>query len=179
MATILALDLSTTTGWAYGPAGKVECVDSGSWRLKKGSDEKTRASRNLARFLRDLFEERGAPDFAAIEAAYSAAQMMHMGNAAHTADLTHQLVGAAHAVLACYGVRTEACEVADVRGHFTGRKKWGDRDEAKRKTVERCHMLKYFPDTEWDDNRADACAVHDYASAVFFKSGQLKLVGTT
>lgn len=173
MAGLLTLDLATRTGFAWGSPGDIAGVRSGSIKLKDPQDEARRAARNLGCWLRDEFSVE-APDLLVYEAAYSAAQMMHMGNASHTADSAWQLVGAVNAVAACYGVRTEEANLDDVRGHFTGRKRWGGRDEAKRKVVERCHLLGYFPNDCRDDNRGDACAVFDWASHHYFRK-QMKL----
>ena len=160
----MTLDLATNTGFAIGPAGQIP--RSGTVRLKKREDEQSRAARNLGCFLRDTFAlER--PDILVYEAALPAAAMLGMGNASETADMAWQLVGVVEAICGCYGVRTIAANVQTVRKHFTGRARWGDRSSAKHAVIDRCHLLGYFPRNCRDDNRADACALFDWAAATY------------
>lgn len=163
---LATLDLSTRAGFAFGAPGRVP--RSGTVKLKDRSDPPAAAARNLGCFLRDQFTlER--PDLVVYEAAFSAAAMLDMGNSSRTADLSWQLVGAVEAVCGCYGIRTETAHVQTVRKHFTGKGQWGGRDEAKRQTIARCHLLRLFPTDCRDDNRADACAIFDWASHALCK----------
>ena len=161
---IMALDLAIETGFAVGRVGGHP--RSGSVKLKKrGQDERT-AWRNLGCWLRDQFKlER--PDLIAYEAALHPGVMLNMGNSSITAAMQWGHVAAVEAICGPLGLRTEAVNVQTVRKHFTGRARHPTRTEAKRAVVERCWTLGYFERDCNNDNRADACAVFDYASAVF------------
>jgi hypothetical protein len=161
---VLALDLSVNTGFAIGCAG--ERPRSGSVRLKKRGETERIAWRNLGCFLRDQFAfER--PELVVYEAALDPAAMRDIGNSSHTIAMQWGHVAAVEAICGPLGVRTLAVHVQTVRRHFTGRARWGERDEAKRAVVERCWMLGYFGRDCADHNRADACAAFDYACAVY------------
>ena len=161
---IVALDLAIAAGFAIGRAG--ERPRSGSVRLKKRGETERVAWRNLGCFLRDQFAfER--PELVVYEAALDPAAMREIGNSSHTVAMQWGHVAAVEAICGPLGVRTQAVNVQTVRKHFTGRARWGDRDEAKRAVIERCWMLGYFGRDCADHDRADACAALDYACAVY------------
>lgn len=132
----MALDLSSNTGFAIGCAGARP--RSGSVRLKQRGAPDAEAWRNLGCWLRDQFQfER--PDLVVYEAALTPAAMHETGNAGRTVTLQWGLVAGVEAICGPCGIRTVAVNVQTVRRHFTGRARWGARDEAKRAVVERCH----------------------------------------
>jgi hypothetical protein len=74
-----------------------------------------------------------------------------------------------HAIVAgmCqrHGVQCRDAHVATVTKHFLGKGRWaGGRAERKNAIVRRCQDLGYFGRDCSDDDRADACAVWDWAS---------------
>ncbi|MCF1502174.1 hypothetical protein L0F51_00135 [Afifella sp. H1R] len=164
---ILTLDIATNTGFATGQPGALP--RSGVVRLKKRDDEPMRAPRNLACWLRDQFVL-SLPHMVIYEAPMATGAMLEAGNASRTADLTWMLVGAVEAVCGAYGIPSKTVNVQTVRKHFTGRARWGDRQKAKRAVIERCHLLGLIPGDCRDDNRGDACAIFDWASATLFRA---------
>lgn len=156
---ILALDIAKVTGFAFGPAGSV--LRSGSVRL--GDDPRTMC-RNLLCFLREQFYVLSdRPELVAVEAPLNAAA--HQSGA----SIPYAFGGAhvADALCWAYGSRVEFCNVDQVRKHFIGKARTGNRNETKRAVICRGVQLKYLPPGCRDDNRADACALHDFASATF------------
>lgn len=157
---IMALDIATTTGVAIGEAGAIP--DSFSVRLKRPSDEVRVAPFNLLSFLRDRWTlER--PDLLVIE---------HFLNpvAQKSADaviLQLMCFGVAVAMAQSYQVRIEVPHASTVRKHFLGRANFGERGETKRQVLLRAKALKYIPADCKDDNRADACALFDFASFTY------------
>lgn len=158
---VLALDVAKTTGFAYGPAGAI--ARSGSVRL--GDDPKS-VCRNLLCFLREqFFVLSNRPELVAIEAPLNAvahqsgASIPYAFGGAHVAD----------ALCWAYGARTEFVNIDRARKHFIGKARTGNREDTKRAVIQRCIQLGYLPRDCRDDNRADACGLHDYASAVFAK----------
>jgi hypothetical protein len=163
---MVALDLAIETGFAIGRAG--ERPRSGSVRLKKRCQDERVAWRNLGCWLRDQFKlER--PDLVVYEAALDPHAMVNMGNSSFTVAMQWGHIAALEAICGPLALRTEPINVQSVRKHFTGRARWPTRHDAKRAVLERCWMLGYFGRDCKNDNRADACAVFDYASAVYGK----------
>ncbi len=155
---ILALDLAVVTGYAIGIAGEIP--QSGSVRLKRRDDPAEVAPFNMLAFLRDRFVL-DKPDLVAIE------HYMHPV-ASKSADATIlQLFCFGVAVAACqaYGLRYEAPRVDAIRKHFCGQRNAGNRGDTKRMVLARAKTLGYVPRDCTDDNRADACALFDFASA--------------
>ena len=73
--------------------------------------------------------------------------------------------GIVEGLCAHWKIQHRAISVLEVRQHFTGERSHGGRDEAKRATIARCRQLGYVPLDETDDNRCDALALWDWASA--------------
>jgi hypothetical protein len=64
-----------------------------------------------------------------------------------------------------HGVPCRDAHVATVTKHFLGKGRWaGGRAARKNAIVRRCQVLGYFGLDCRDDDRADACAVWDWAS---------------
>lgn len=66
-----------------------------------------------------------------------------------------------------HGVECRDANEATVTKHFTGNARWGGRAARKAAIVRRCQALGYFGRDVNDDDRADACAVFDFASHTF------------
>ena len=174
----MALDLSINTGYAIGRPGAHP--RSGSVRLKRRDEPEQIAWRNLGCWLRDQFAFE-PPNFVVYEAALDPAAMRELGNSGRTITLQWGHVAAVEAICGPLGIRTQAVNVQTVRKHFTGRARWGERDEAKRAVIARCHTLSLMPRDCRDNNRADAIAVHDWACATFgrrtFRQDKLVMFG--
>lgn len=157
---ILALDVATVTGYAIGHAGDIP--QSGSVRLKRRDDGADVAAFNMLAFLRDRFVL-DKPDLVAIE---------HFLNpvAQKSADaviLQLQCFGVAVAACQAYSIRYETPHMDAIRKHFCGQARAGKREDTKRMVLNRAKALRYIPSDCSDDNRADACALFDYAAAHF------------
>lgn len=166
---ILALDIATVTGYAIGVAGEIP--RSGSVRLKKSIDHLFVAPFNMGCFIRDIFAL-DKPDLVAIE---------HFLNpiAQKSADaiiLQLMCFGAAIYVCMSHGVRIQTAMPATIRKHFCGAANAGKRADTKRMVLNRAKSLRYIPADCTDDNRADACALFDYASAIFGRVQPKELV---
>lgn len=158
---ILALDIAKVTGFAIGPAGTI--TRSGSVKLDRLNEGPAQMTFNLLAFLVDDLFVFGAPDLVAIEAA--------LNPAAHkSANSVPYAFGGAYVASAIsrrYGCRVEFINNDKVRKHFIGTARTGDRDKTKAAVIQRCIQLGYLPRDSRDDDRADACAIHDFASATF------------
>lgn len=157
---IFALDIATYTGFAIGRAGEIP--HSGTVRLKKPHEGPEIAAFNMRCFLRDrLMLER--PDLICIE---------------HYLHPTAQKSGDAVILqLFCFGVavseamarnvRVETPKAATIRKHFIGAANMGERKATKDAVIRRARLLGYIPRDCSDDNRADACALFDFAAATY------------
>lgn len=170
---ILALDPATVTGWAMGAAGEVPSY--GKVRLKKPDEHPRAAAFNLMCFLADIFRAE-VPDLVVWEEPMP--PVFHANRAAKTGLVQQNnasmimptlLDGVLWACCKRKGVECVAVNRMKVLKHFTGKAKWGGRDEAKRAVVARCHLLRIMPQTEKNDDIADAIAIHDWASATHYR----------
>jgi hypothetical protein len=153
---ILALDLARNTGFALGDLrdraptfGSIRFGSVGASHQALFAAALTWGSTNF-RIWR--------PDQIVTEAPM---QMRLRGGASRSGndEIAHGLQAIMMAVaylLEIYGFRK--AETRDVRMHFLGESP--KRAIAKRKTIERCRMLKW---NVTDDNQADACAIWSYA----------------
>lgn len=184
MPTILTLDIATNTGWAYGPAGQIE--KSGSVRLRAPKTARRDADpmhvgwSNVAFWLRDtwIFDK---PDEIVAEAPLPPGDQSS-GAAAQTAL---GLLAVVHAMAAMYEIPIRYAYVQQWRKHYTGKpfhkapatfmpnRKSGERNRMwnKQVTIERARLLRHIPMDCKDDNRADACGMHDWASHHFHRKG--------
>lgn len=177
---ILALDLATCTGFAFGEAGAVP--DSGSVRLARPGVDHHQASRALGTWVRKRFFtfKPSFPDLIIAEQFLDPSAQLH-GAVVVTQLLLH---GALDAVAACYGVEVRRHAASSIRKHFCGqafalprskqqrtpKEKAEARKATKAMVLSRCHMLGYFPRSVTDDNRADACATFDFAAATIART---------
>jgi hypothetical protein len=182
---ILALDIATTTGYACGPVGKIE--RSGSVRLKTPKDDVWVAGQNIGFFLRDLFIiQSEIPDVIVVEAPLPAGA----SPGAAAAIIAWGSLFTVQFMAAAYEIPVRLVKADDVRSHYTGRSRWqappgskGGKDAnriyGKSKVVERAHLLGHMPLDSHDNDRADACAVHSYASVKLFghRETELRMFG--
>lgn len=169
MMNIFALDLATSTGFALGEAGRSPM--SGAVRLKSSDDEPERAFRKLAQFLRDHFEvqrfdlvivEAPVNIGAFVQSAPESERGFKFTSNPSTIYLLSGLAAVAFGVCGCYGIRCVKGNVQQVRKHFLGISR---PENPKQAVIARCKQLRYVPADCRDDNRADACALWDYAAS--------------
>jgi Holliday junction resolvasome RuvABC endonuclease subunit len=158
---ILALDLASTTSFAIGTAGQIP--KSGSVTLRKRGDNSETAAFNLRRFLEEQIFVFARPDKIVVEAPMSMAAQKSADAAFIAAGIFH--IAAVEARVRA--IQFHAVAASTVRKHFIGTARTGDRNRTKALVIARCHQLGLMPKECREDNRADACAVWDYASATF------------
>jgi len=174
---IMALDLATTTGVAYGPVGgmpKIERV-----RLKRPSDPQETAGANIAAYLRDRWVL-DQPEMVMIE--------HFMDPAGHkSSDAAILAIGVHFVVTAMCASRLIAWRTvypATWRTHFMGQASAGtrrpkgspprtpseqraQRDATKAMTLQRAKVLGYLPADCQDADKGDAAGIWDYAAHTF------------
>ncbi len=153
---ILALDLATKAGFAMGRAG--EKPRAWSKRLRTSEDAPERAFKRLGIELRDLFTLE-LPDLVVVEAPL-AGGLIGNSNMATVYQL-NGLVGGVFTICGPYGIRCIKANVQTVRKHVVGRAR---PDNPKKAVLDRCKALGYLPPECFDDNIADAVAMHIWAS---------------
>ncbi len=152
---ILALDLATKTGWAYGKPDKRGPTAFGSLKFK---GERPAIYRELRRWLSDWI--RAQPGLIVFESAAPPIWMLGRTRFA----TTKLLIGMCeHVEELCYE-RIELCDAmtSQVRAHFLGTNRI-KRPEAKRLTIARCEKLGWHVA---NDNEADACALWHYQASL-------------
>lgn len=161
---ILALDLGFRCGWACGPPWKPPA--HGAVRLKLPEQEQGAACWNMsAWFQRKIAAVR--PVLVVKEEPLRLSGFARTRNSESTVRAQlglHFLISGL-----CHGYRIKIVSVhpATVRKHFIGRGNAGSRSATKAAVVRRCHVLKLMPRSTWDEDRADAIALHDFASATY------------
>lgn len=175
---ILAIDGAVASGWALGAPGNIPAVRVGLQRVKKPSEDTWLVADGIARFVRDIcFIESTRPDLIAIEALMpnfnsGDDRERQIQRSAASMLVPPLIMGAVRGIAACYGIQVVQVYPATWRKHLLGRSNFGSREETKRQTLARCHLLGYLPPSCKDDNRADACGIHDWASAVHGHAAQ-------
>ena len=163
---ILALDLAQATGVAWGPAGQAPEVVKVT--LRKKTDDLALGFKNIGYFLRDRFVfPANIPDLIVVEAPLEGGQL-----GAKQIMSGWGLYAAVEGVAAVYSIPCRAIHASSVRSHLCGRANFGDREATKRAVIQRCRMLKLIPAHCDDDNKADAAALHYYASCKFAGSSR-------
>jgi len=177
---VLALDLATRTGWAFGAVGKRPSY--GVERMKKPTDPVQQAARKMGGLIRNFcYFESDRPDLIVYEAPLTpfAGHNDQRQRSIESVIMPQQLVGAVEGMAEVYGVRCEALNVNRVRKHFIGRANLGDREATKAAIIGRCRLLGYVPADFKDDNACDALACWDMACAVYggYRPERLVLFG--
>jgi Holliday junction resolvasome RuvABC endonuclease subunit len=160
---VLALDLGIRCGFCLGHSG--EPTESGTWLLKRPKEAPAVAFGNLLEALASQFV-RCKPDLVVKEAPLNLVAMKSPLDVA----MAYGMSAIVYAICRRFGVRCEDVADSTVRKHFTGKGRWGDRALTKRRVLERCWQLAYFPRDVYDEDRADACAVYDWAVATLARS---------
>ena len=159
---IMALDLATKAGFAYGPPH--EPPVSGSHRLKDGEDPPARAYKRLAQWMRDQFCLE-IPEAVFVEKPI--AFLSGGGSNSSTIVMLNALVAVAHGICGCYGVRCVEVPVASVRKRLLGRARV--EGDPKRLTLENLKMRGLLKPDCFDLDESDAVAIHAFASSEYFK----------
>lgn len=168
---ILAIDAATNCGFALGKAG--ERPVSWSERMRDRDDDPERAFRKMGIALRDIFAVNSV-DLVAVEAPVNPRAFIEKDEEAKdgfkfksnpsTIFMLGGLVASVFALCGPYGIRARMANVQAVRKHFLGVARPAD---PKAAVLARCHQLRYLPPECRDDNRADAVALHSWASGNF------------
>jgi len=151
---ILALDIATTTGWAFGSLGQKPF--HGVIRTQGGIGEKLASFSNILEELIRSYD----PDLIVIE------QPLHSIPRAGSSKSLRLLLGLC-AMAECVGhwhnIPVREVPMATWRKHFigAGRAPKGEpRDWCKRQAMHRCEVLGWG---EMSDDEAEACGILDYA----------------
>lgn len=160
---ILALDIATRCGFALGFAGAVP--RSGTVVLKRPDEPREVAFSNLIFWLNDTLGRQPRPALIVKEAPFHLGAFAKRGNSEAAVLLTYGLHAVVEGVAHRWGVPVEDVSDQTVRKHFIGKSRMGDRKQTKDAVVQRCRVLGLIPKDCKDDNRADACAIHDWAAA--------------
>jgi len=151
---VLALDIATVTGWAYGSPGEVPTF--GSIRFGKPGGSRAAAYRAFSKWLETEWNVRDhQPDLIVYESPAVPSIMSGRTNI----DTIRLLVGLAEYLEGwCYGnFELREASVSQVRAHFLGRNMKSA--IAKPMTMARCRELGWAVK---DSDEADACALWDY-----------------
>jgi len=169
---ILALDIASNTGWAFGEVGQVIPL-SGSERIcKKDASIPAKVGKAM-QFIAKMIQEYD-PDIIFVEKRISSSA--HMANRTSAtndtlAALDHGIQGMAWNMKKDGRFRKiEEIAVASVRSHFikAGRLK---SDIAKKRVFDRCVQLGWIQlyDEDQSFDRSDALAIWSYAESQFSK----------
>ena len=167
---ILALDIATKLGWAFGSVGSVPT--SGSVRFNRYSE----SSRNAVFFNCDEWLSKEIfsimrPDMLVIEAMLPPGAKFGYTNT-ETRDRLAGLHGVVRDVAYRHGIYDiHDHSVSDIRQHFIGDRKM-KREPAKRRTLHICRALGWPVD---DTDAADATALWSYACSLIDPQQALKL----
>lgn len=155
--TILALDIATTTGWAFGRPGDIP--RSGSVRLAPPGSSNGAIGRGMLRFLTDFISVE-KPDQIYYEVPLDP---RHMGakTTFKTARILLGLPFLVETIAEARGIfRLREAGVQDVRKYFVGTPRPKDKKAA---VQTQCRVLGWKP---VDDNAADALALWAFACAI-------------
>lgn len=172
-ALLIGMDVGRLLGVAVGRPGLIPV--SYSVALAKPSAGIAAQDWNLIKLMdllltgrdpRDPSAPPGPKPFLLVkEAPFALAAMSDKGVRDDTVKSTFGLHLTVEAMCFGYGVRWENAYVSTVTKHFLGSAKTAGRAARKAAIVKRCQDLGYFGRDVNDDDRADACAVFDFASA--------------
>jgi drug/metabolite transporter superfamily protein YnfA len=171
---IIGLDVGRRMGFAEGEAGSKH-PHSGSAQLGKvraGIDE---SFGELLQWLDDAFRRR-RPDLVAVEAPLSLRAYTKLGTAEDAVRAAYGQHAIIEAICWRWGIERVEVPVLTVRKHFTGKASHRGREFGKVAVISRCIQLGYVGRDEDDDNRCDALAVWDWASATIGKKPPEELV---
>jgi hypothetical protein len=153
---VLALDLATTAGFAYGVVGGVPFC--GSHRFASKGASKPAIFGNALEWTIELLRE-CKPDVIAIEATLPTT-FVRGRTSKNTNDVLVGLVAIVEAVAYVRGIyKINEHTVSQVRSHFIDMNACA-REEAKLYTIRKCRSLGWLEAA--DDDAADACALWSF-----------------
>jgi RNase H-fold protein (predicted Holliday junction resolvase) len=162
---IIALDLGQRCGFAIGESGTIP--RSGAVFFKRKDEDRSIALANLISWLGGKIEEK-RPDLIVVERPMPLAAYANRNNSEARVKMDYGLHGIVEALCVRYALRPpQAGAYETIRKHFIGVGRVGTREETKAAVVARAKLLKYMPANSEDNDRADACAIFDWASATF------------
>lgn len=177
---ILALDLATNAGFAFGDSSSKP--SSWSKQLKSSDDEPERAFKKLGIELRDRFTF-DKPDFVVVEAPMSMGGMVRRDEQDErgfkftsnpsTIYLLTGLVGVVFGICGPYGIPARKANVQQVRKHFLGVARPQDPKQA---VLNRCYQIGWLDRDCRDNNRGDALALFEYAAAHYARRQPTELM---
>lgn len=160
MPLILALDVATSTGYAYAKVG--ETPVAGSTRFGDPGDNENLVFASALDWISMLLDPQPRPDIVVMEALLPP-DAMRGDTSRAVRDRLAGLHGIMRGVAKLRGIGEIAtATVGDVRAHFIGDRR-AKRVIAKRETMRQCIKLGWRCK---DDNAADALAVWSYTCAI-------------
>lgn len=184
---ILALDIGLTFGFSNGVAGEIPPRSGSIIVGQRGGDPHAAAAKFGAELRTQFFVFKNErPEMIVAEAPLHPSAS-YGGDALICQLLMH---GALDDTAGAYAVPLRRVAIQSVRKHFigaasvtprtTGRQRTPKEREAARKAIKaavlaRAHLLGYFPRSISDTDRADACAVFDYAAAHYARAAPRSL----
>lgn len=178
---VLALDLASTSGWAYGPvrskpmSGVIPLGDKGATHGERGA--------KLLRWLND-FLKLNAVRLAVIEKPLAPQVLVKIGATDSTVELLYGLPFVAKTVLSMRGVwEVKYVHVQDVRAHFTGQRTFAESFDPIRKrkvssrengkaAVKNICAMRGWP--VQSDDEADAIATWSYGTEMLSPGASMK-----
>ena len=150
---IVALDIATVTGFAYGRPDKTPKFDS--VRFAKPGASRAACHRAFREWLDATWNVRGhQPDLIVYEAPIGSL----MKGATHIETIKRLIGMCEHLEEWCHGkIELREANVAQIRHHFIGDNPRSK--QAKAMTIARCNKLKWMVN---NDNEADALALWDF-----------------
>jgi len=183
---LVGLDVGRLLGVAVGMPGFVP--QSYSIALGKPGAGRTKHAGNLIAVLDLILSGRdprrpeadaGPKPFMLVkEAPFSLAAFSDKTSAEATVKSTYGLHCVVEGMCDRHGVECRDAYESTVTKHFTSKGRWGGRAERKAAIMRRCRLLGYVPAGCNDEDRCDALAVWDWASATIARMpGAFRLFG--
>lgn len=159
---ILAFDLATRSGLAYGPSGGTP--QSEAVILKDKDSVIWTAHVHGGRWLRDSIERAEVLGDKVGAIAIEAPMPSGAFRSQNAAGLATGLVAVFCDNADRLGIPIYFCHTKTVAGHFTGVSVYNDREKKKEATLARAVQLGWLPPESRDFDKADALAVFSYAA---------------
>ena len=166
---LMSIDPATILGFAVGDAGAIP--RSGAVRLRKPSQPRDVAAFNALCFLRDTWVL-DKPDIVCVECFLNPVAQ----KSADAIILQIEVYGVIVALCQAYGIPYHSVQPATWRKHFCGQANAGEREATKDMVIRRAKALKYLPPDCFENNRAEACGIFDYAAATYCRTPPARLV---
>ena len=164
LGTVYAFDMGRKTGFCYGRPG--EPPVSGSWTLYKPSEGIEQGFANFLACVQELFEAE-RPSLVVWATPPTPQAIKSFGSSTATLRSLYGYPAILCAVTKRFGAWPKEVHEATARKHFMGKGRMGTREATKEAVLARCHLLQLFPQDVHDDDRADACCLHDWGCAEY------------